>query len=287
MPNIPLKSLTYGDDQKKLTDTINENFNLLWWVLNNGNLGASNISSEFIEDALPDIFANTAYITTVVTNNLITQTLVADKAIIAELTVDQLDTSYKVANYLISSTADVNYLKIYGQYIQLITASTDGAATEQVVNRFGQLVYWLDATHTGITYTATAFPVLIYVYTELVKFQLAFTETDPHIPIMILGAGVGNEEHPEYGRGYIHKDVDKLILEFYTATGVRSYIELTDFVDANLRRVESCVIDTGDGTVTLTLEGLETPQVLTYTETASSMTFTWPDSFTTTISIQA
>jgi hypothetical protein len=44
MPNVPLKSLTYGDDQRKLTDVINENFNLLWWLLNNNNLGASNLA---------------------------------------------------------------------------------------------------------------------------------------------------------------------------------------------------------------------------------------------------
>jgi hypothetical protein len=44
MPNVPLKSLTYGDDQKRITDTINENFNLLWWLLNNSNIGVSNVS---------------------------------------------------------------------------------------------------------------------------------------------------------------------------------------------------------------------------------------------------
>ncbi len=44
MPNVPLKALTYGDDQKKLTDVVNENFNLLWWLLNNSNIGVTNMS---------------------------------------------------------------------------------------------------------------------------------------------------------------------------------------------------------------------------------------------------
>jgi hypothetical protein len=54
---------------------------------------------------------------------VITPNLYADKATISELTVDQLDTSVKIQNYLKESTADVNYIKAVGQIIQFITAS--------------------------------------------------------------------------------------------------------------------------------------------------------------------
>lgn len=54
---------------------------------------------------------------------LITPNLYAEKATIAELTVDSLDTNPKVQNYLRSNTADVNYCQIVGQIIQFITGS--------------------------------------------------------------------------------------------------------------------------------------------------------------------
>ena len=48
---------------------------------------------------------------------LITPNLYADKATISELTVDQLDTSVKVQNYLNEDTSDVNYIKnIWANY---------------------------------------------------------------------------------------------------------------------------------------------------------------------------
>lgn len=62
---------------------------------------------------------------------LISPNLYAEKATISELTVDQLDTSVKVQKYLNEDMSDVNYVKIYGQVIQWITAtiaSTYGAS---------------------------------------------------------------------------------------------------------------------------------------------------------------
>lgn len=63
-----------------------------------------------------------ANIDIVVSNTIITQTLAAEKGNIAELTVDQLDTSDKVQNYLSENKADVNYIKAYDQHIEFITA---------------------------------------------------------------------------------------------------------------------------------------------------------------------
>lgn len=54
---------------------------------------------------------------------IITPNLYAEKATISELTVDELDTSDKIRNYLVGSTADVNYIRIYDQTIKFITAA--------------------------------------------------------------------------------------------------------------------------------------------------------------------
>ncbi len=51
------------------------------------------------------------------------------------------------------------------------------------------------------------------------------------------------------------------------------------------RRAESVVIDKTAGTITVLMEGLATPDVINYVETATSMTFTWPDEFETTVTI--
>ena len=53
---------------------------------------------------------------------VITPNLYADKATISELTVDSLETSTKVQNYLNFITADVNYIQIQDQTIKFITA---------------------------------------------------------------------------------------------------------------------------------------------------------------------
>lgn len=52
-----------------------------------------------------------------------------------------------------------------------------------------------------------------------------------------------------------------------------------------LRRLSSAVINKTSGTITATFEGLSVSEIITYTETDTSMTFTFPDSFTTTVSI--
>lgn len=64
---------------------------------------------------------------TVITNTIVTQSLYGERGTIAELTVDRLETSDKVRNYLNGDTSDVNYIRIYDQNIHFITASTDGA----------------------------------------------------------------------------------------------------------------------------------------------------------------
>ncbi|MGH0053226.1 MAG: phage tail protein, partial [Sphaerochaetaceae bacterium] len=62
-------------------------------------------------------------------SSVITKYIQAEGGTIARLTVDQLDTSDMVQNYLNEDTSDVNYIRVYDQYINFIQATTDGLAT--------------------------------------------------------------------------------------------------------------------------------------------------------------
>ena len=301
---------------------------------------------------------------------VITPNLYADKATISELTVDQLDTSVKIQNYLKESTADVNYIKAVGQIIQFITASvataygatrtssgswdmasnqqTDtyysiatvnnttgaisysGGATmsawdaynsgriyraidatsfykltgknalayvlydvytagavgtnyEQAKNRNGDLLYWTDETHVAATTDETAYPVYIYLYNEAVKMGLSFyDDTGTYIPRIVMGAGTGTGDNDKL---IIYKPQDEAIIKYVRYNGEETTISMSEFVDAKMRRLTSCAINKSAGQVTVTMEGESTPVTLTYSETATSMTFTWPDGHTATVAI--
>jgi predicted transcriptional regulator len=168
--------------------------------------GTAKIALALIEDIVAE---------NIVTNTFITNTLYAEKAIIAELTVDQLDTSVKVLNYLNTDTSDVNYIKIYENHIQFITAETDGLNDEHLKDRNGNSVYWTDNTYTGVTLTVTDYPVKIYVYTELIKRDMTFVEIGgEYSPVSIEGAGSGSTDNPNRMRGFIYKDIEGLLLKY-------------------------------------------------------------------------
>lgn len=159
---------------------------------------------------------------------LITPNLYADKGYIAELTVDMLDTGNKVLNYLNSDTSDVNYIKIYDQYLQFITASTDGSATVQATNRGGTPLYWMDETHTAATTTVTDYPVMIYTYTELVKMQFAFVNDGTnYTPQIIFGAGTGGPN--DAGKTFMYKATNGYYIDYrHSVTGESTIFKITD-----------------------------------------------------------
>ena len=159
---------------------------------------------------------------------VITPNLYTNKATIAELTVDQLDTGSKVLNYLNSDTSDVNYIKIYDQYIQFITASTTGSSTIQATNRDSQALYWTDNTHSAATTTVTDYPVVIYVYTEMVKAQYSFeSDGGNYIPKIVLGAGSGNTQ--DSGKTFIYKATDGFYIDYrHSVTGASTIFKITD-----------------------------------------------------------
>lgn len=161
---------------------------------------------------------------------LITPNLYTEKATIAELTVDQLDTSDKVQKYLNTDASDDEFQRIYDQYHDFIAAETDGleANKAQATNRDGEPLYWTDETHQSASSMATAYPVYTYTYTEAVKMRQGFEwdeEQQVNVPTIILGGGT-NPEQPTYGKGYIKKGVYGLRLEYVTQAGITHYIEI-------------------------------------------------------------
>lgn len=164
-----------------------------------------------------------------ISNTVITQTLSAETGNIAQLTVDQVETSTKVQNYLNNNISDVNYIKIFEQYIKFITASTDGTTTEQATDRKGNLLYWIDETYSGTTLDETNYPVMIYAYNELIKMEIAFKDVnDIAEPQIILGTGEGTTALG--GKASIHKLVDGLEISYYSPYSEnKNYIKITDY----------------------------------------------------------
>lgn len=163
-----------------------------------------------------------------ISNTFITQTLAAETAYIAQLTVDQLETSTKVQNYLNSNTNDVNYIKIFEQYIQFITASTNGSETEQVKDRKNNNLYWLDDTFKGTTTNVTDCPVLIYKYTEQIKMQILFENiSSNYVPKIILGVGDGTGAN--HAKAEIYKGQTGLEINYYKSnTGDKRSVLIDD-----------------------------------------------------------
>lgn len=162
-----------------------------------------------------------------VSNIVITNTLAADNGTIAELTVDQLETSNKVKKYLAGDTTDVNYIRAVGQMISWITASTTGEETEQAKDRHGNLLYWKDAEKRAVTTEDTEWPVTIYVYSEQVKRSIAFDTVDgKEVPIDIFGSGTGVGDN---GKGFIRKTEDAFELEYISQSGKSRKVRLDDF----------------------------------------------------------
>lgn len=230
MPTLGLKKVRYSDSQQTLMDVVNKNFQIIEWMLANGKLDGTNLNEVYLEEFI----ASRAVIDELwseivrVEQSLVTNNFYAESAYIASLTVDELDTSDKVRNFLVGNTSDVNYIKIYNQQIDHITAQTDGSAYEQVTDRNGALLYWIDNTNTGITTEPTDFPVYQYVYTEYVKNQYGFfldTESGQYLPMLELGTGTGVDNN---SKGYIYKGQTGLYIKYITSLGVERSIRLTD-----------------------------------------------------------
>ena len=172
----------------------------------------------------------------IITQTLITQTLYAEKGYIAELTVDQLDTSQKVRNYLAGNLGDDNYIKIYDQYIEFLTGSvkyneSGEPLTEQATDRFGKALYWVDSENKAVQYEVNDNPVLIYQYDEAVKAKIYFKKNEATGYYDVeweLGAGQGIPGFPERGKLFIQKDSEGGTIKYVRADGKEEFIRLCE-----------------------------------------------------------
>lgn len=172
----------------------------------------------------------------IITQTLITQTLYAEKGYIAELTVDQLDTSQKVRNYLEGNLDDINYVKIYDQYIEFRTGrvkynESGEPLTEQATDRFGKALYWVDSENKAVQYEVNDNPVLIYQYDELVKAKIYFkiNEATGYYEVeWELGAGFGMPDSPERGKFFVQKDSEGGTIRYVRADGKEEFIRLCE-----------------------------------------------------------
>lgn len=233
---------------------------------------------------------------------VITNALYSAQGNVSELTVDWIDTSKKVSKYLNNDTTDDYYFTGHEVSLTFMRSVVvlDGTTpqTQQLTNRYGTSMYWKQDISTatitdGIPYIngqrvymttdVTAYPVTIYQYTDYVKASFSYEmESGSYEPIISLGYGSGTGNN---GKAYIWKSTTGLTIKYIVDADNSTDIVLSDFVDAKMRRIKSVAINKSAGTIAVIMEGKTSAETINYTETGSSMTFTWPDNYVGTISI--
>ena len=259
------------------------------------NLSSDNFTDSGVEelgealvrnDAVMQLLGDTLNVTTVITQEMVTEELYADYGAVADLVVDELRTDYqKAARYLAGDTSAIDYLHIHDEEIDFLTGTvraSGGVPLTEQLHHGARYFWWADEERSRMTgLKSTPWPVMVYQYDELQKAAFAFKDytttqgVRTRAPVLTLGAGDG------YGRsiGYIFKDQSEFVLRFVTDAGENTDVRLGDFVDAKHRRLRSCAIDTAGGEVAYTLEGDEAEHGLSFTVDGDTVTYTWPDGF--------
>lgn len=257
------------------------------------NLEPGNFNDAEMADYFKKLTADLVVAQTVISNTIITNELYAQYGSIADLTVDKLRTDYKRAyKYLAGDTSPIDYISIHDEIISFLTATTDGAATEQL-NVDGRTFFWTDESRTQMTSEKdTGIPVMVYAYTELEKaaFQFApVTMADGGMtvaPVLTFGAGTGAS--PTAGKATVRKSVNAFELRYQTSSGLKEASVLfrdDGFVDVTARRADIAV-DTADFTITVRPEGdNQAAIVLHYEETETGLNLTWPDGKTFSVGV--
>lgn len=106
--------------------------------------------------------------------------------------VNQVSTSRRVQRYLALDKSDDAYIRLNGEQLEFVVASTTGTSTEQAATPMGNLVYWekdtsgatigtggypyKDGKRIDATTKVTEWPVLTYVYTERIVRSIHFSD---------------------------------------------------------------------------------------------------------------
>lgn len=215
----------------------------------------------------------------IVDGGLTVDTLYAEQGDIAQLTVDWLDTSRKIAKYLNKDTSDDNHIKIHDKYIAFVTgvvkldAITSEPLTEQLTNRNGASLYWqkdisgatiqdgypfVDGAQVMTTTEQTDWPVTVYQYDEYTKRELYFDDTDAKVPLDSFGAGYGDEGVPDRGKGFIQKSVNSFDIWLLNHGGEKRGLFIGDlYTDiTGLRKTKAMDFSNwANGTFSETLDG--------------------------------
>jgi len=183
-----------------------------------------------------------AEIDIVISNTIIVNNLYAEYGRIANLSVSELDTSWKmITNYLLkdidltASLSDVNYQRIYEDASETWTATvendsnptnvigipiywhraditwtntTSGGNTTQYTNKDGTKLFWVDNTllQGGMTTNDTGIPVMVYTYKKLLKKVESMELVNGIYTVRTwYGAGLGVDNR---GRAYNLKDTN-------------------------------------------------------------------------------
>lgn len=240
MPGFSLPTVGSNSDIKALANAfmmLVKELKFLLQNLDNDNiseLDASKIKNLDLDTLFADlivantIITETLYADYIQSNTAVTNILYAQEGRIARLTVDHLLTGDFLSGdpYIYFIEAKDQYLKFIegtrtDTQVQYTTEPEDGEET-------GDPLYWDSAEHLYMTPNVTDFPVMVYVYTLLTKLEVNFEMGDSGYmePKIILGAGAGVPGFPEYGKGYIYKETDGLLLRYIKTDGTYLDIKL-------------------------------------------------------------
>ncbi|MBR1496602.1 MAG: hypothetical protein IJ617_03170, partial [Oscillospiraceae bacterium] len=151
---------------------------------------------------------------------------------------------------------------------------------------YGLSFYWTDETKTQMTCTeVTPWPVIVYVYDELVKTSLRFIpdQTLWSIPTLVLGAGVGTGDR---GKGFLQKDASSLNLWLVNTNNEQRGLFIgNEYVDIKgLRRTVAVDFShLSEGYWTEMVEGDDTVYRHGFSQSGSSVTETAPDGVQTVV----
>ena len=252
------------------------------------NLEPGNFNEVEMEGYFKKLTADLVVADVVISNTIITNELYADYGSIADLTVDKLRTDYKkAANYLAGNKSPIDYISIHDEEISFLSATTNGTSSEQLVVN-GRPFWWTDGTKTQMTGEEnTGIPVMVYVYAELVKRSIQFSdENGTAIPVDSFGAGSGVT--PTSGRGRLVKLMDSFEMSYTSSEGEKVagvYLRDDGFADVTARRAD-ITINKSASTITIAPEGAgQTDIVIDYVENGNQIAMTWPDGETFTVGV--